>query len=345
MNGRSARFWLTGGVCVAAGLLLSLLMPEAFGGWLIGLVFWSSLPLGGLVLIMMIRIIPGEWGRQLSDPAEAAVLVLPLIFLAALPMLVGLGALYPWTEETEEGFRSFYLVPWSFTLRTILFLALTMGLALILLARPRWSMPAAVAGLIVFVPFHTVIAFDWLMSLDSAFHSSGFGLYVLSIQVTIALCLLILVHLVMEPRDTGVLGGVLLSTLLLWAYFSFMQFFIIWSTDLPHRVAWYQHRSGGAWTAVIWIVAALHFVPTFLLFFTPFRRERRWLMRFCVAILLGKALEVCWLVLPDTSAGLPAIAVALLSLTGMGLLMAAALPEARRRRNQLTTAGEREVAS
>lgn len=345
MSIRSYSLRLGGGACTAAALLLSLVIPDALNGWLVGFAFWSSLPIGALVLVMMIRLIPGRWSRVLTAPAEAASLVLPLALLASLPLLIGTGALYPWSGQAEEGFRGAYLVPWSFALRTIGFFALTIALALALLLRPRWSTPLAAGGLILFVPFDTVIAFDWLMSLDPEFHSSGFGLYVLSIQVTIALCLLILVHLTTEPEDCAPPAGVLLSSLLLWAYFAFMQFFIIWSADLPQGVVWYQHRSGGAWTAVIWIVAALHLVPTFLLLFAPFRRGRAWLISVCIAVLLGKALEVCWLVLPDTSASLAAVVVTLLSLGGLGAVTAAIFPEALRRRRTPALARERKAVS
>ncbi|WEX10567.1 hypothetical protein [Chelativorans sp. AA-79] len=346
MSDRSVQLWLVGVGCAVAALAVCLVVPKALGGWLMAFVFWSSLPLGALVLLMMIRIIPGKWRRELGGAAEVAILLSPLALLAVLPVFAGLGALYPWADTSGEGgFRGAYLMPWSFVLRTVLFFALSVALAVLLMGRPRWSMPVSVAGLILFVPFDTAIAFDWLMSLDPKFHSSGFGLYILSIQVVIAVCLLILAYLSAGPRAglSGIPGAVLLSALLLWAYFAFMQFFIIWSTNLPHGVLWYQHRSGGAWTGIMWVVAALHFLPAFLLLFSPFRRGRAWLMGFAAAILVGKALEVSWLVLPNIYAGFPSVAVALLSLGGLGALTAAAVPRARRWRNHaMVSAAERE---
>lgn len=331
------RLGVAGAACVAAALILSLLVPEAFGGWLAGFVFWSGIPLGALVLVMMIRIIPGRWAQELGEPAEAAMLLLPLAMLAALPVLAGLGALYPWAGETEQGFRGAYLAQGSFMLRTALFFALTTGLALLLVLRRRWSMQVSVCGLILFVLFDTAIAFDWLMSLDPEFHSSGFGLYVLSIQVTIALALLIPAHLSAAPGEQhrGVLGALLLCALLLWAYFAFMQFFIIWSTNLPPNVLWYQHRAAGSWSSVTYVIATLHFLPAFLLLFAPVRCGRQWLVGLCAAVLVGKALEACWLVLPDTSAGIASIAVAVLSLIGLGALSAAAFGEAQRVRDRI----------
>ena len=34
----------------------------------------------------------------------------------------------------------------------------------------------------------------------------------------------------------------MLAFVMLWAYFSFSQYLIIWSGNLPEEIAWYLHR-------------------------------------------------------------------------------------------------------
>lgn len=337
---------LFGAACAAAALLIAVIFPRALGGWLVGFVYWSSLPLGALVLAMMIRIIPGRWGDELGGPAEAATLLLPAALPFVLPVLIGIDTLYPWARQVENNFRGLYLAPWSFVLRTLLFFAITIVFAIALL-RARRPVAIASAGLILVVLLDTAIAFDWLMSLDPQFHSSGYGLYVLSIQTTIALALLIPAHLLAKPgeKHTGVLGALLLTALLLWAYFAFMQFFIIWSTNLPNGASWYLRRVAGSWPAVVYLYAALHFVPIFLLLFGPIRRSRQWLIGLCMSVLAGKALEVVWLVLPDTGTDAASIIAALLSLAGLGALTGAALPELRRIRERIAAASADRAAA
>ena len=118
--------------------------------------------------------------------------------------------------------------------------------------------------------------------------------------MTVALAFCVVASLVSGSaiRKPQVLGGLLLTTLLLWTYLSFMQFVIIWSGDLPAGASWYLRRSGGGWTAVLWAIAILHGVPLLLLMLPPVLRNGRMLVGLAAATLAGKALEAAWLVLP-----------------------------------------------
>ncbi|WIM12823.1 hypothetical protein [Enhydrobacter sp.] len=323
-----ARLRLAVGViaCAVALLLAFVNARAALAGWLTGFAFWSGLPIGALGLLMMMRLIPGRWRDEFACPAESTLVLLPLAAIAALPILIGLAALYPWVHEARSGYRAVYLSPAFFVLRTVLFFVCLAALALLLVMRPARSVPVSSAGLIAYVILATTIAVDWLMSLDPEFHSSGFGLYVLADQMTIALAVLLVVRLTSArpSGQAGLLGGLFLCALLFWAYFAFMQYFIIWSNNLPASVAWYRRRGEGFWAAAEYAIATLHLGPTFLLFFPPVRNGVRWLLALAFVVLLGKALEMAWLVLPtvpdhETVAALAAIA----SLLGLGVLTAA----------------------
>jgi hypothetical protein len=336
VNGRTGLLGVVG--CIAA-LMLALVSPgAALAGWLMGFVFWSAIPIGALALLMMMRLVPGGWRDELSSPAQTALLLLPLAAVAALPVLAGIHALYGWADDPPKGgFRSFYLVPWFFALRTAMMFAGTIILAVLLVLRPAWSVPLSAAGLVAFVLLDTTIVVDWLMSLDVGFHSSGFGLYVMSIQMTIAIAALIFARLAASDAGahTRILGGLLLTTLLIWAYFAFMQYFIIWSGDLPQGVRWYQRRADGPWSAVEYAIGALQLTPAFLLFFPPVREHRRWLLALTLAVLAGKVLEMAWLVLPTVAVGgATALASAVLCLLGLGLLTLTGFRQGRQLRGR-----------
>lgn len=322
---KGTRFCLAAGTaaCAVALLLAFADSRAALAGWLTGFAFWSGLPIGALGLLMMMRLIPGPWRQELSYPAERTLVLLPFAAVAALPILLGLGALYPWVAEASSGYRAVYLSPAFFVLRTVAFFACLTAFALLLVVRPAWSGPVSAGGLIVYVLLATTIAVDWLMSRDPAFHSSGFGLYTLTNQMIIALSVLLVVRLSSDhpPDRPGVLGGLLLCALLFWAYFAFMQYFIIWSNNLPPSVAWYRQRGDGVWSAAEYAIAILQLAPAFLLFFPPIRNGIRWLLALSVAVLAGKMLEMVWLVMPTVQdhEAVGAIA-ALASLLGLGLL-------------------------
>jgi hypothetical protein len=324
---RRAFAWLGASGCAAALLLAAVDAKSAFAGWLAGFVFWSALPLGALLLRLMTQVIPGAWRRDVTPIADRLVLILPLLVPAVLPVLIGSHALYPWADAPAgEGFRGVYLSVWFFSLRSVLFIAGAIAIAFLLAAKPAWSLPVAACGLIGFVLFDHVITVDWLMSLTPDFHSSGFGLYVLSIQATIALMAVIVIRLTVDPGSARpeLLAGLILTALLLWEYFAFMQYFIIWSENLPKPVAWFKERGAGLWSAAEYAFSLLDLVPTFLLFFAAIRRSRRWLVALALAVLLGRAIEVVWLVFPSLSVALGvSSAAALASLVGLGLLSAA----------------------
>jgi hypothetical protein len=319
------------GACALALLATLIGARAALAGWLAAFLFWSSFPIGTLPLLLMIYLIPGGWRDELEPAARAALLLLPLALLAALPILFGAGALFPWAGVAREGFQHIYLTPWFLALRTLVFFASMGATVLLLVARPAWSTPVAAIGLIVFVLLHTVFAVDWLMSLNPDFHSSGFGLYVLSIQMTTALAGLILISLAADPHlKTGLLASLLLTALLLWAYVAFMQYIIIWSGDLPRGVAWYQQRGVRSWPSVEAAIGACGLGPAFLLLFPPVRASRAWVCVLASVTLLGKVLEFVWLVMPgfaDLTVALPAALLALIGLSALSVAVFAVAGE------------------
>jgi hypothetical protein len=325
---------VAGAAACMAALALILVEPRgALGGWLVGFTFWSSVPVGALGLLMMMKVIPGPWREELAPWAERLLFFLPLAGVAVLPILIGERELYSWARLPLHGYRAVYLSMWSFPLRSVLFFVSAGVLAVLLLTRPVLGVPLSSGGLVVFVLFDTTIVIDWLMSLEPDFHSSGFGLYGLAIQMTIALCVMILLRLGASDagENNGVLGGLLIMALLTCIYLAFMQFFITWSDNLRDGVRWYEERGKGLWTAILYISGACHLVPLFLLFFSPIRQGRKWLMGLSLVILLGKALEIMWLVLPVALNLAVGLASAALAFAGI-VLLAATLPSLARRR-------------
>lgn len=306
--------------CVVALALVFVDSRAALGGWLVAAVWIGSVPIGALGLLMMMRLIPGPWRDELAPWTERLLLLMPLAALAMAPVLLGVGRLYPWVDLPLHGYRAVYLSVWAFELRSIVFLGGTIAFAVLML-RPSGEALAA-GGLVVLTLFDTTMVVDWLMTLDPDFHSSGFGLYGMSIQFTIAVSALILLRLTAGPagEHTAVLGALLITVLLAWTYLAFMQYFILWSGNLPQGVKWYGARGAGGWAAVEYAIAICALAPLFLLFFPPVRAGRLWLMAVCLVVLLGKALELAWLVLPttaDAAVGAASLVLALLGLTAL----------------------------
>jgi hypothetical protein len=328
---RPGERWLAviGAFGAIAALLLVLARPgEALTGWLGAASFIAGLPAGALMLLLMMAMISGQWTQDLRGPARLLGALWPLAALVFVPVLVGMAAIYPWFGAPPHSvFAGVWLKPVFFAARTIVWFALGWFVA------ARASVPMsegfAAAMLIALVLATQFAASDWLMTLDPAFASSGFGLQVICFDVCAALAAMILLCLAAgRPRHTGVLGGLLLTLLLLWAYFQFMPFLIVWSGNLPDGVGWYLARRGPGWVATIIAASLLGGVPLLALLASQVRHSRRWLGLCAASVLVGKAIEFAWLTLPGR--GALAVLAWLLALTSLGCLAVALLLRAAR---------------
>lgn len=294
------RLLVAGLVLVALSLALIAVAPaDALRAWLAAAFLWSGVPIGSLGLMMTIRLTGGRWGHTLSPPLEAGALTLPIVALALLPVLAGMAILYPWVGTPMPGFKGGWLSPPWFVLRTLLLFA-GLGLALwALVTRRGAAVAVASAGLLFLAPMMSLVAVDWLVSLDREFHSSGFGLYALSIQFTVALMTAIWILLGRQPDRTATLAALMLTLILIWLYLAFTSYFIIWSGDLTDVVGWYKARGSGGWGIAYGVSAAIEVIAFVILLFARPRRSARALRTIVVAMIIAKAVEAAWLVLPQ----------------------------------------------
>lgn len=325
--------WLGGigaGGLIAA-LVCAVVWPRAaLTGWLGAAVLLQALPVGALTLLAMMQLIRGEWEAELRPVCEAAALLLPLAALAFVPVLLGMTVLYDWdTQPALSDFQAAWLSPMPFALRTVLWFAALAAIGWSLLRR-RAGEGASALALIVIALGASLVAVDWLMSLDPHFHSSAFGLQLLTLEIGAAYMVLLLFRLALVPPPArpGVLGGLLLVMLLLWFYFQFLSYLVVWSGNLPDGAAWYLDRSHGIWGGAVWAIALLGIAPLLALFFAPVRQNPGGLRLCAATALAGKAIEFGWFSLPGK--GWPAALAFSLALLGFGCLTVAGLAMALR---------------
>jgi len=288
------------GILVLALLPVFVAPKETLTGWLAFCAMATTIVLGGFFFLLLADIIPGAWGRIVRPPAADLSNGMPWLALCLLPVLLGTHVIFPWSADTSlEGFRGFYLSPVSFALRIVLIMLLLVVLNRQILPRPNRAL--AIVSLIIFMLVQNLLATDLVLSLDPEFHSSGFGLYLLSVQALTAFSAMVLLRLGQRQAgrdETGTLGALLLVMLLCWAYFNFMQYFTLWSGNLPSRAQWFVRRGSGFWHFVSVILVWLRLVPAFLLLFRPFRQGRRWLLSFAAVSIVATLMELAWLILP-----------------------------------------------
>lgn len=289
-----------------------------------------GLPLGALTWIMIHRLTDGRWGRPLLPLAvSAAGTILPVACLF-LPIALGLEHLYPWVGNNTEQIL-IHRKPWLNTtavlIRAGLYFALWIAMAWYF--RRRRSGPPELPGVLLTV--HLVVcslmALDWIVSLETHFYSTIFGLLVMVGQALLAMSVfvLLLAHRGTEPDVLYDLGGLLLVSVMLLAYLSFSQLVVVWSGDQPHRIEWYLPRLWEAWQPVAWSLFLAYLVVPFLcLPWGSFKRDPVKLGRLALLTTVMSPVHVMWLVLPALYPHAPALhwldAAALAALGGLWCL-------------------------
>ena len=318
--------------CALAGFIVPRQLPYA---WLAALTCFLAWPLGSLALLFIHALTGGRWGYAIRPQLGAGIATLPLLVPALLPLPFVAHALYPWLKPQVAAHLAnrFYLNAPFFYGRAVLYLAiwLTLGILAVRALRRADPQPAlarlAPAALILLVLSVTFAAIDSTLSLDPRFKSSIYGMLVFTEAVLFALSIAVLgvacttrpEAIIAPPEVRRVLGRLLLALVVLWAYLDFMQFLIIWNSNLPDEAVWYVVRLRGAWTTLAIGVAALHFgLPLFALIWPAVQRSRRGIAVIAALLVAIEIPRAWWLVIPASGRGIAwADAAAMLALAGL----------------------------
>ncbi|MDJ0387557.1 hypothetical protein QMO56_05480 [Roseomonas sp. E05] len=323
------RLALLGGAGGTALLLVGLLvLPEArealAAGWMIGLLFWLGIALGALALLAVHALTGGRWGRALWLALAPAAASLPLFLLLILPLVVGLGRLYPWVAGPEHPERNIvaqlYLNLPAAALRGVAALAVwsVLGLLLVGLRPGGLRQMVAALGLIFHVVAVTLLGFDWVQSLEPHFHSTSFGMASLVLQLLA--CLAWATRLRPTPSEAAPdVGGMLLATVLGSLYLGFSQYLVIWYGNLPEKVEWYVLRQHWGWLSIELLSLLLStLLPLVMLLPSAVRGSPAALAQLAPWVLGGVLLHQVWLLAPGAGFwALPVAALAVLAVGGL----------------------------
>jgi hypothetical protein len=292
--------------CVAGGII----DPAALMlGWLTAAFAIISIAAGGLGVLMFTYLVRGDWTNGLHRPLTAAALTLPLAGLMLVPILIVPSAVYPWaSHQPGETFKDFWLSPAFFGLRSILYFAVWIALALWLRTawrRPERMMVSACVGLIVYALTASLAGIDWLESLTPEFHSSVYGLMVLTFQLLAGFTFALFAAIRRPAAPTGSYGAILISVLMMWAYNHAMQYIILWAGNIPEEVTWYGSREQGVWGVLFWLLIVAQFVlPFFALLSSRVRNGRRGLLTLAALTLVMRFVEAAVLAMPERAGDL-----------------------------------------
>jgi hypothetical protein len=300
--------WWAGIIGLAGALLGWWLAPAVFPlAWLGALTLWIGWPLGCLALLFAHALTGGRWGETLRPHLVMGIATLPLLLPALVPLLCVAPHLYPWLQPDTAGAlanRLYLNTPFAIG-RGFVYLIVWFELGALALRAVRHGGPSpvlAVIGLGLLGVTVTFASIDATMSLDPHFVSSAYGMMTAAEAGLLALAISVLA----AACDAGVpedalddLGRLLQGLLVLFVYLDFMQFLIIWQSDLPREAAWYVARSTGPWGIIAGLVALGHFLLPFFALMSPrLRRSRAGLGGIACLLIAMEVLRAWWLVLP-----------------------------------------------
>jgi hypothetical protein len=315
-------------LCAFLGLTSPESAQRAFQSYLFSYIYWFSIPLGCMALLMMHHLTGGWWGypiRRLLEAGTRTCLVMTVLFI---PVLLGINKLYPWTQWATDKptdpnlhFKVLYLTRNFFVLRSVVYFAIWLTIVYFL---NKWSAEQdatgnkrlastleafSAPGLILWGIAVTYSAIDWVMSIEPLWFSTIFGFLFMIVAALVAMAFVIFVLRLLsdnEPLKNVVtasqfndLGNLMLAFVMLWAYMSFSQFLIIWAGNLKDEIPWYVTRAFGGWGALAVFLIVTHFAIPFLLLLQRGVKRRLRLLSIVTGWLVVLALvDVYWLIVP-----------------------------------------------
>jgi hypothetical protein len=315
-----------GGLGVLVGGWLDL--TQLAYSWLTGFMFFLSVSLGALFLVLMHHLFDAGWSVPLRRFCEhLAALLFPWLAVLFLPVAALAPRLYAWMGKpgtadhpalqarwplfTPAGFylaSAFCFLAWGVVAHNLRRASLEQdrtGAVACTYRMRRWSG----AGIVLFALTLTLAAQLWMQGLMCEWFSTIYGVYYFAGSVWVALGVVYLITLIL--KQSGILepvlhehqfyflGSLMLAFTVFYAYIHFSQYFVIWNGNLPEETFWYVRRERGAWRAVGLILIFGHFLLPFLaLLRIDLKLSFRWMAPLCVWIGLMHYVDLAFNIMP-----------------------------------------------
>jgi len=339
----AAAVGVAGAIAIALGLVFE--PHRALAAYLVAWVAATTVAIGALAMQLIGYACNAKWPaaiRRLCDVLTGA--LAPLAVLV-VPLLVGARDVWPWVEpstpelEHAVAVKAAWLNLPAFAVRTVIYLAAFVVVAELLAAwsrrRDRAAPPDADPPVLppgvdaldrerrfacaMVLPLGLLLSFagfDWVMSLQPAWSSTVFGLYVTAGALAGGLAAVIVLawwsrraRLVpLTGNHFHAMGRLLLAFSILWTYLAYFQAFLIQIADRPDEVTFYQARTVDGWRGVTLALVALRIALPFpALMSRRLKHRPSYLAAIAGVALVGHYLDMWWLVIPAIVPGGPGL--------------------------------------
>jgi len=171
----------------------------------------------------------------------------------------------------------------------------------------RWS-----CGLLpLFAVAWTFLVFDWLMALDYTWFSTMWGVYLFAGCALSSMSLLIIVMTVLikygafkdliNKEHYWIMGKLMHSFVIFWAYIAFSQFFLIWYANITEETRFYLTRNTEFWNGLtIAFLVIGHFVlPFAVLLIRAVKTTPKIVVCVCLWNIAMQIFDIYWIIIPE----------------------------------------------
>ncbi len=289
-----------GGLGALAGAALDM---RQFGfSWLLAFLFYLSLCLGALFMVLMHHLFDAAWSVPIRRIVEhIACFSFPTLPVLFLPMALLAPKIYPGTTGPLFFLTSaFCFASLGFISHRLRFWSLRQDQNGAAHCTYRMRFYSAI-GIFLFAATVTLTAMVWIKALTPGWTSTMYGVWVFvaSVWVTLATVYVLTVvfqrtgHLrdVLRQEPFYLLGSLFLAFTVFYAYIAYSQYFIIWNAAIPDETFWYALRERGAWKMIgMTLIFGHFFLPFLVLLRTEWKLKLAimlpvcawaWAMHFC----------------------------------------------------------------
>jgi hypothetical protein len=314
-----------GGILSAVGALKN---PTEFGfSWLLAFMFYYSIALGALFVVMVHHLTDAGWSVGLRRFSEhLASLLFPWLAILFLPILILSKKIYSWfTLNPDTNNLVAAKLPVFTCSGFIITSAIFFGIWWLLSSQlSRWSLKQDETGaaectykmrfysgwgIVAFALTLTFSGVLWMNSTSYQFFSCIYGVYFFSDCAWIGLATVYVIAAillrqrilapVLQKQYFYFIGVLLLGFTLFSAYVEFAQYFVVWNANMPEETFWYLVRENGNWwTLGLILIFGKCFIPFFILLPEKLKMNFKIIIPLCLWIGLMHALDLAYNIFP-----------------------------------------------
>ncbi|MEJ2505372.1 MAG: quinol:cytochrome C oxidoreductase [Ignavibacteriaceae bacterium] len=298
--------------------------------YLVSFIFFLSIVVGSLFLVALEYAANADWSTPFRRVSEFLAAGLPLLLIFAIPLMFNTGSLFQWShadyihsDKMLEA-KSAYLNTPFFMIRVFAIIIIWILFYTFIIRNSRKQDESGnqlltkrnITLSVIFIPVFaitvTLVAVDWIMSLESKWFSTIFGVYLFAGVALSALAALTLVsiklkekgflHPAIKEDHYYSLGTLMFAFTAFWGYIAFSQYMLIWYGNLPEETFWFMQRWEGGWKIISILLIVTHFiVPFFYLLSYESKTNPKKLKFISIWILCVHFLDLYWLIMPSMS--------------------------------------------